>query len=89
MLKTEQFQEEILSRTAFKNIRIIGEIEDPSELENVVVKREDGNIFLRDIAEIRFQERDATTFAREYGDPVVMLDIKTGRKKYDRGGRGN
>src|SRR5690606_24161096 len=46
------------------------------ELEDVVVKREDGNIFLRDIADIRFKEKDATTFAREYGEPVVMLDIK-------------
>ncbi|MCM4159466.1 efflux RND transporter permease subunit [Antarcticibacterium flavum] len=66
----------IITNNLQKNIRIIGEIEDPAELENVVVKREDGNIFLRDIAQIRFQEKDATTFAREYGDPVVMLDVK-------------
>ena len=59
-----------------KNIRIIGEVKDPAELNNVIVKREDGNVFLRDIAEIRFQEQEPTTFAREYGDPVVMLDIK-------------
>ncbi len=59
-----------------KNIRIIGEIEDPQELRNVVVKREGGNIFLKDIAEINFQEKDPTTYAREYGEPVVMLDIK-------------
>ncbi len=66
----------ILSNDVQKNIRIIGEIEDPNELNDVVVKREGGNIFLRDIAEIRFQEKDPTTFAREYGEPVVMLDIK-------------
>ncbi len=66
----------IITNDLQKNIRIIGEIENPAELENVVVKREDGNIFLRDIAQIRFQEKDATTFAREYGDPVVMLDVK-------------
>ena len=59
-----------------KNIRILGEIEDPAELERVIVKREDGNVFLRDIAEVRFQEKEPTTFAREYGQPVVMLDIK-------------
>ncbi|SHF80390.1 Multidrug efflux pump subunit AcrB [Salegentibacter echinorum] len=59
-----------------KNIRIIGEIEDPSELKDVVVKREGGNIFLKDVAQINFREKDATTFAREYGQPVVMLDIK-------------
>lgn len=59
-----------------KNIRILGEVRDPEELNNIIVKREDGNVFLRDIAEIRFQEQEPTTFAREYGEPVVMLDIK-------------
>ncbi len=59
-----------------KNIRVLGEIEDPEELENIVVKRDGGNIFLRDIATVNFQEKDKTTFARENGDPVVMLDIK-------------
>ena len=59
-----------------KNIRIVGEIQDPKELENVIVKREGGNIFLKDIAKINFREKDPTTFAREYGEPVVMLDIK-------------
>ena len=59
-----------------KNIRILGEVRDPAELNNVIVKREDGNVFLRDIAEIKFKEQEPTTFAREYGEPVVMLDIK-------------
>lgn len=59
-----------------KNIRIVGEIEDPKELQNVVVKSDGGNIFLKDIADINFREKDATTFAREYGKPVVMLDVK-------------
>ncbi len=59
-----------------KNIRIIGEIQDPQELQNVVVKRDGWNIFLKDIAEIKFHEKDPTTYAREYGDPVVMLDVK-------------
>ncbi|MDN3595692.1 efflux RND transporter permease subunit [Zunongwangia endophytica] len=59
-----------------KNIRVVGEIQDPAELENVIVKREGGNIFLKDIADINFKEKDATTFAREKGTPVVMLDIK-------------
>lgn len=66
----------IITSGVQKNIRIIGEIEDPAELENVVVKRDGGSIFLKDIARITFQEQDPTTFAREYGKPVVMLDIK-------------
>jgi multidrug efflux pump subunit AcrB len=66
----------IITSGVQRNIRIIGEIEDPRELENVVVKRDGGNVFLRDIATINFREKDRTTFAREYGQPVVMLDIK-------------
>ena len=59
-----------------KNIRVLGEIQDPKELNNIVVKRDGGNIFLKDIATVRFKEKDPTTFAREYGQPVVMLDVK-------------
>ncbi|MFN4762287.1 efflux RND transporter permease subunit [Gillisia sp. Q332] len=66
----------IISNSFQKNIRIIGEVEDPKELNNVVVKRDGGTIFLKDIAVVRFQEKDPTTFAREYGEPVVMLDVK-------------
>src|SRR5690606_13093675 len=51
-------------------------IDDPKELGNIVVKEDKGVVFLKDIAELHFQEKDATTFAREYGQPVVMLDIK-------------
>ncbi|PZW41762.1 multidrug efflux pump subunit AcrB [Mesonia algae] len=60
-----------------RTIRILGEIDDPSELENFVVKAENGNaIYLKDVATISFQEEDKTTYAREFGNPVVMLDIK-------------
>ena len=59
-----------------KNIRVTGEIQNPKELEGIIVKREGGTIYLRDIANINFKEKDATTFAREYGEPVVMLDVK-------------
>ncbi|TYA52432.1 efflux RND transporter permease subunit [Formosa maritima] len=60
-----------------RTIRIIGEIESPSELENFVVKSEDGNaIYLKDVASVSFKEKDKTTFAREFGEPVVMLDVK-------------
>jgi multidrug efflux pump subunit AcrB len=66
----------IITNGVQKNIRITGEIKDPKELENVVVKRDDGVIFLKDIADINFKEKDPTTYAREYGEPVVMLDVK-------------
>ncbi|WP_273004915.1 efflux RND transporter permease subunit, partial [Leeuwenhoekiella blandensis] len=44
-----------------KNIRVLGEIQDPKELNNIVVKRDGGNIFLKDIATVRFKEKDPTT----------------------------
>jgi len=66
----------VISGGIQKNIRILGEIENPQELSKVVVKRDGGTVYLEDIASINFHEVDATTFAREYGKPVVMLDIK-------------
>ncbi|NND16261.1 MAG: efflux RND transporter permease subunit, partial [Eudoraea sp.] len=60
-----------------RTIRILGEIEDPSELGNFVVKSEnDSPVYLKDIAEVFFKEEDRTTYARERGSSVVMLDIK-------------
>ncbi|QYJ69261.1 efflux RND transporter permease subunit [Flavobacterium litorale] len=59
-----------------KNIRVIGEIDDPAQLENIIVKKDNGNVYLKDIATITFKEKERTTYARDYGQPVVMLDIK-------------
>ncbi|OIQ16020.1 MAG: copper transporter [Flavobacterium sp. MedPE-SWcel] len=59
-----------------KNIRVIGEIDRPSQLEDIIVKKDDGKVYLKDIATITFKEKERTTYAREYGQPVVMLDIK-------------
>lgn len=60
-----------------RTIRIIGEIENPKELENFVVKSEHNNpIYLKDIAKVSFKEKEKTTYAREFGEPVVMLDVK-------------
>ncbi|MDO5510376.1 MAG: efflux RND transporter permease subunit [Weeksellaceae bacterium] len=57
------------------NIRVVGEITNPQDLYSIVVKQKDGVVFLRDIAEISFQEKDKTTYARETGEPVIMMDI--------------
>ncbi|MFD1062850.1 efflux RND transporter permease subunit [Winogradskyella litorisediminis] len=66
-----------------RTIRIIGEIDEPSNLKNFVVKSENNNpVYLKDIATIRFEAKDKTTYAREYnpetgkGEEVVMLDVK-------------
>ena len=60
-----------------RTIRILGEVSDPSELENFVVKSDNGApVYLKDIAKVSFQEEDKTTFARKFGSNVVMLDVK-------------
>jgi multidrug efflux pump subunit AcrB len=59
-----------------RTIRVLGEIENPEELNEFVVKSENGAVYLKDIAKVTFEEEDKTTFAREFGESVVMLDIK-------------
>jgi multidrug efflux pump subunit AcrB len=60
-----------------RTIRIVGEIEKPSVLNSIVVKSEDNSpIYLNDIATVTFKDKDKTTYAREWGEQVVMLDVK-------------
>ncbi len=60
-----------------RTIRVIGEITSPSDLENFVVKSENNNpIYLKNIASVYFKEKERTTYAREFGERVVMLDVK-------------
>ena len=60
-----------------RTIRIIGEIKSPKDLLDFVIKSENGNsIYLKDVAKISFKDKDKTTYAREKGSAVVMLDVK-------------
>ncbi|MFT6370469.1 MAG: multidrug efflux pump subunit AcrB [Maribacter sp.] len=59
-----------------RTIRVLGEIEKPEELNDFVVKSDNGPVYLKDIAKVYFQEKEKTTYAREFGESVVMLDIK-------------
>lgn len=67
----------LISSGQRRTIRIIGEIDNPKQLENFVIKSEKNNpIYLKDIATVTFKDEDKTTYAREFGEPVVMLDVK-------------
>jgi multidrug efflux pump subunit AcrB len=66
----------IIANGQRRNIRVIGEIQDPADLGDFVVKNEGGAIYLKDISTIRFKDMDATTYARDFGQSVVMLDVK-------------
>ncbi|EID76380.1 efflux RND transporter permease subunit [Imtechella halotolerans] len=59
-----------------RTIRILGEITKPTDLENFVVKSQDGAVYLKDLAQVTFKDKDKTTYARELGQGVVMLDVK-------------
>jgi multidrug efflux pump len=66
----------LISQGSRNNIRVVGEIKDPKELENVIVKSYGGNVYLKDIATVSFKEKEKTTYAREKGAEVVMLNVK-------------
>ena len=68
---------DILEDGTRRNVRVVGEFVDPLKLKDIVVKREKGNIvYLRDIADVTFKEQEKESYAREYLQPVVMLDVK-------------
>ena len=59
-----------------RSLRIIGEVEDPQELKKIVVKSEKGASYLGDLATITFKEKDVTSYARSFGEKVVLLHVK-------------
>ena len=68
---------DILENGIRRTVRILGEFNDPLAVRDIIIKQEKGNIvYLRDIAEVNFKEQEKESFAREYMQPVVMLDIK-------------
>jgi multidrug efflux pump len=59
-----------------RTIRTVGDFTSADEIGDVIVKQEALDIvYLRDIAEIKFEEKEAESFAREKGAPVIMLDV--------------
>jgi len=68
---------EYLDGTTKRTIQIDGKFKSAEEIGRVIVKQEEYKpVYLRDIAEIKFADADTTSYARERGETVVMLDIK-------------
>ena len=60
-----------------RNVRINGEYSSMEEIENTIVKNEKADVvYLKDIATVEFSEVEKESYAREYQQPVVMLDVK-------------
>ena len=59
-----------------RNVRVIGEFDNVEQMGSIAVKRENQEVVrLDEIATITFGEKDKESYAREFGSPVVMLDV--------------
>ena len=59
-----------------RTVRVVGEFTSIEELKNVIVKREKFNIvYLKEIADVKFDFKERESYAREFQNPVVMLDV--------------
>lgn len=68
---------ELLMDGIRKTIRIEGEYKSADELKRTVVRQDEFlPVYLEDIAKVYFGNADTTSFAREFGTAVVMLDVK-------------
>ena len=66
----------IVSDGQRRTLRIIGEIENPEDLKNFVVKNEFGPVYLNDVAKINFEESEKKSYAREFAKNLVSLAVK-------------
>jgi multidrug efflux pump subunit AcrB len=67
---------DLLQNGIRRNVRVLGELRSASEIEDIIIKQEDFNIvYLRDIADVNFKEQEKQSYAREFQQPVVMLDV--------------
>ncbi len=59
-----------------RNLRVIGEIERPEDLEKFVLKNQNGTVYMGDIAQVSFKEKEKNSFARSDGKTAIVLDLK-------------
>ena len=59
-----------------RNIRVLGEIESPEELENFVIKTQNGTLYLGDVATVSFKEKEKNSYARLDSKSALVLDVK-------------
>lgn len=59
-----------------RTIRVIGEFQDPSEIEDIIVKSENGNIvYISDIGYVDYSFKDRDSYAYLDKQPVVSLQV--------------
>lgn len=68
---------EMLDGNTKRTIQIEGEFKSAHEIESIIIKQDDYKpIYLKDVAKVFFADSDTSSFAREYGRTVVMLDVQ-------------
>ena len=59
-----------------RNVRVVGEFDDPKQMEDIIISNENGNIvYLKDVATVEFGYKDKQNYARLDLDPVVKIDV--------------
>jgi multidrug efflux pump subunit AcrB len=59
-----------------RSLRVVGEFDDPEKINDIIIKAEKGNIvYLRDIGYVEYGFKDAESYARLNGQPVVTLQV--------------
>ena len=59
-----------------RSVQVVGDFDSTEDIENVIIKSENNApVYLRDVARVHFVEQEKTSYAREYLQPVVSLDI--------------
>lgn len=67
---------DLLVDNARRTVQVVGDFTSMEEIAGVIIKSEKGApVYLRDVAEVRFVEKEKESYAREYGNPVVTLDV--------------
>jgi multidrug efflux pump subunit AcrB len=60
-----------------RTISVNGEFTDMDQIRSTIVKQENLDIVrLGEIAEVDFTYKESESFSREFGEPVVLLDVK-------------
>ena len=48
---------------------------NPNELNRIIVKRDNGPVYLQDVASISFKEKEITSYTRSFDKKTVMLEV--------------
>ncbi|MFN0031424.1 MAG: efflux RND transporter permease subunit [Flavobacteriales bacterium] len=59
-----------------RSVKVSGEFRNMQDIENVIIKNEGQDVvYLRDVATVAFAEKEKDSYAREFQNPVVSLDV--------------